>query len=305
MEAGLRRFIEQERDPDRPFLLFAYFWDPHFDYIPPAPYDEMFAPEDAQRIDISGFDTNPSIHAGLPDGAKHWILAEYDGELRWTDAHLGRLFALLRERGLWDDTLVIVTADHGEEFFDHGDKGHKNNLYAETVHVPLIVKYPGQREGRRDDRLVSLVDVAPTVFDVTGIEVDPPLHGRSLRAPDPDPDRAILYELRQVDYYRGPDGAPFAREGRWGAVRRGDDKLIWHEAAGTQERTIEVYDVRRDPVEARPLADPGDRRQALLDAWEQGMARVRKDGTRYEPGGAAQLTREEQDQLRALGYLDP
>ena len=305
MEQALRRFLERDRDPERPFFLFAYFWDPHFDFLPPAPYDEMFAAPDAERIDLSSFDTNPAIHQNMSEQAKGWILAQYAGELRWTDEHLGRFFDLLRRLELWNDTLVIVTADHGEEFFDHGEKGHKNNLHAETVRVPLIVKYPGQREGRRDGRLVSLVDIAPTVFALAGVEVDQPLHGRSLLSPEDDPERAIFYELRQLQYYRGPEGERFSQGGRWGGVRQGDLKLIWFEKDAQTKRILKLYDVRQDPGETKLVSDahPG-RTQQLLQLFEDRMAKAREDASNYRRGGTVSLTPEEQRQLEALGYFE-
>jgi arylsulfatase A-like enzyme len=317
MEAALRRFVEVERASDRPFFLFAYFWDPHYDYLPPSPYDEMFVGPGCERFPLAGFDHNQAIHAGMSPGRLAFLLSQYAGELRWTDEHLGRFFALLRERGLWDETLVVVTSDHGEEFFEHGAKGHKNNVYAETVHVPLIVKYPGQREGRRDTRLVSLVDVLPTVLDVVGAEAGFPVQGRSLRTADADLERPIFFELRSLWYFDAPGRGRFAREERWTGVRRGDFKLVLrHPAADAEAQTsgeegaaaapvAELFHVASDPREASDVAGRQPERvrsleRSLADGLEQG----RRAALRYERGGPARLTQEEAEQLRALGYLD-
>ena len=227
MEAGLIRFIERERDPDRPFFLFAYFWDPHFDFLPPAPYDTMFLGGDSKRIDVRNFDTGNAIHPGISTAELDFVIAQYDGEIRATDELLGRFFGLLQQRELWDDLLVIVTADHGEEFFDHGEKGHKKNLHAETVQVPLLVKYPkgrGDPPGSRDGRLVSLVDVMPTVLEFAGAEPAEPVHGRSLLS-EADPDRAIFFELLS-SWYLKRDGKTVAEIEDWSGVRVGDRKLV-------------------------------------------------------------------------------
>ena len=199
VEAALRRFLLEERDPERPFFLFAYLWDPHYDYIPPQPHDRTFVDAECQPVDCREYATTRTVHAGIPAAQLRWVQAQYDGEIRWTDEHLGRVLDLVRELGLWDDTLVVVTADHGEEFFEHGNKGHKQNLHVEQVHVPLVVKYPRGMPTGRDERLVSLVDVVPTVLEVTGTRTPDPLQGRSLLAP-PDPERAIVLELLAAWY---------------------------------------------------------------------------------------------------------
>jgi arylsulfatase A-like enzyme len=305
MEAGLRRFIDEERDVERPFLLFAYFWDPHFDFLPPAPYDQMFVGPDCEPIDMTGFDRNPAIHPGMRPGQLAYLLSQYAGELRWTDDHVGRLFRLLADRGLWDDTLVILTADHGEEFFDHGEKGHKNNVYAETVRVPLIIKYPKQESGRREARLASLVDVVPTVLDVTGDAASFPVEGRSLREAPASADRPIYYELLSAWYYRGPDGSTFSRSQRWYGVREGDFKLVWSEPDPEGEgRSYELFNVRDDPGERVDLsAGEPERSRALERSFGEGMERARRAAKLYRRGGEATLTEEEKESLRALGYL--
>ncbi|MDJ0850135.1 MAG: sulfatase [Myxococcota bacterium] len=302
MEAALRDFLQSARDPERPLFLFAYFWDPHFDFLPPPPYDRLFVPPDAERVDVRSFDTNEAIHADMPPAQLAYLLSQYAGELRWTDLHVGRVFEMLRERGLWDDALIVVTADHGEEFFDHGAKGHKNNLYAETTRVPLIVKYPGQQTGRRDTAVVSLVDLAPTILSLAGVEVEFPLHGRSLL--DPPSDRAIFYELLELHYFEDDEGRRSTRSRRWNAVREGDWKLVWSEGAPGSNDSAELFDVHADPRETLDLADGAKGRRAALERrFVDGMERARRDAEGYERGGPADLTPAEIEELEALGYL--
>jgi arylsulfatase A-like enzyme len=305
MLESLRRFLDEQRDPGRPFLLFAYFWDPHYDYLPPAPFDGAFVPPDAEPFDARDFDTNAAIHAGMDARRLAWLQAQYEGELRWTDEHVGRLFALLRERGLFDGALIVVTADHGEEFFDHGEKGHKNNLYAETVRVPLIVKYPGQREARRDPRLASLVDVLPTLLEAAGVAAGFPVDGRSLRDPAPDPARSVLCELETSRYYGAGDGSVSARHGRWRALRRGDLKLVEREADGAGGVERRLFRVGSDPTEQEDLAAREPARVAeLARELEGALARARAGAEGRRRGGEAQLTDAERAQLEALGYFE-
>ncbi|MCA9511778.1 MAG: sulfatase [Myxococcales bacterium] len=310
MERGLIEFVELRRDAERPFFLFAYFWDPHFDFLPPAPYDAMFVDDGVERIDVHDFDTSDTIHPGISEAELDFVLSQYDGEIRATDELLGRFFSLLRARGLWDDALVIVTADHGEEFFDHGQKGHKNNLYAETVHVPLFVKYPrgtGPAAGTRDARLASLVDVAPTVLDVAGVpralRPDVPLDGRSLLAP-PDPARAIFLELLSTWYLQRGSRVDVDVERFWAAMR-GDEKLVVHEPRLGRPRR-ELYDVAADPRETRDLAsDPSHAAgvAALGRALDAQQAAAREVAARFAAGSDAQLDPEDEQRLRELGYL--
>jgi arylsulfatase A-like enzyme len=305
MLESLRRFLDEQRDPRRPFFLFAYFWDPHYDYLPPPPWDTAFVPPGAEPFDARGFDTNAAIHAGMDARRLDWLRAQYEGEIRWTDEHLGRLFALLRERGLFDAALVAVTADHGEEFFDHGEKGHKNNLYAETVHVPLIVKYPGQREARRDPRLASLVDVLPTLLEAAGAAAPFPVDGRSLREPQPDPARAVLYELETSRYYGAAGGSVSARHGRWRALRRGEVKLVEREVEGEGGVARRLFRVGSDPTERDDLAAGEPERVAeLARELEAAVARAQAGAEGRRRGGEAELTEAERAQLEALGYFE-
>jgi arylsulfatase A-like enzyme len=231
-----------------------------------------------------------------------WVLSQYAGDVRWTDATLGEFFVLLREYGLWDDALVIVTADHGEEFFDHGEKGHKKNLYAETVRVPLLIKYPGQLEGRRDTRLVSLVDVLPTVLEATGGLADFPIQGRALQAP-PDPTRTIHFDLRSTWYSAG-GGEAGAREQRWVAVRDGTHKWLSSAGGGAPGRD-ELYDVASDPGERHDRAIDEARRVVVLrEAHEAAAAASSAIAAEYEAGGEAALAPEEIERLCELGYLE-
>jgi len=305
MEAGLIRFVERVRDGERPFFLFAYFWDPHFDYLPPAPYDAMFVPEDSEPIDLRDFDVNDAIHSGIPDEQLAFILAQYAGEIRATDELLGRFFGLLKQRGLWDEALVIVTADHGEEFFDHGRKGHKKNLHVETVQVPLFIKYPvgsGSRAGTRDARLVSLVDVVPTVLALAGAEPAVPVHGRSLLEPA-EPDRPIFFELLSSWYVQRGSETTAALED-WAGVRVGDQKLLVRRDGAEGSQAV-YYDLASDPGERQDLAGSRPAQRVELEArLAEQQRRSEADARAFEAGGTAELEVEAREQLCALGYLD-
>jgi arylsulfatase A-like enzyme len=300
--AALKRFLREERDPRRPFFLFGYFWDPHYDYIPPAPYDSTFVGPDDVPVDMSGYGRFNKVHAASPPGEMAYVLSQYDGEILWTDTTLGELFEVLRQEGLWDDTVIVVTSDHGEEFFEHGAKGHKNNLFVESVHVPLLIKHRGGHPRGRDSRLVSLVDLLPTILDLIGASTELPLHGRSLLESDPPGDRSIFYELQSMWYFTPPGGEEQTRVQSWIGIRRGDFKLV-----GVPETRMYLFNVRDDPREQVDLlrsgSDPDGRAPALsahLDVFRRDMEATRR---LFEAGGPAKLSAEELERLRFLGYL--
>lgn len=306
MESLLRAFITKGRDKNRPFFLFAYFWDPHYDYIPPAPYNKMFVSPDCEPIDVTRYESSKRVHANITSGQLEYVTSQYDGEIYWTDEHLGRFFDLLKAEGLWDNTVIIVTADHGEEFFEHGKKGHKNNLYVESVQVPLIIKYAKGGPQGADSRLVSLVDIFPTILDLTHTPADPfPHQGRSLLEVSPSPERAIFYELLSLWYYRstaGPGQTPklHTKKEQWFAIRQGDDKLI--QATGPDQ--TELYNVRKDPKEQEDVsAQNPARTQELANRLEQWKEQMRAVAATYRAGGKAKLDKKQLERLRSLGYL--
>jgi arylsulfatase A-like enzyme len=304
MEAALERFVASGRDPQRPFFLFAYFWDPHYDYRPPPPYDTLFVGPDAQKLDVSHFETNPAIRPDMDPAQLAWLLAQYAGEIRWTDETLGRFFALLERAGLWQDTAILVTADHGEEFFDHGEKGHKHNLFAESLHVPLLLKLPGAGRSGVDRRLASHVDVLPTLLELAGVQADFPHQGRSLLEPQPPARRAIFFDLLSTWYFGREDGSTFEASDRWHGVREGAQKLVWREGErGTPLRAL--YDVARDPRERQNLAVGNEPRVRELESlYEAQRAESEEIAARHPPGGRAELSARELESLRALGYVD-
>jgi arylsulfatase A-like enzyme len=293
------RFLDSYRDSKRPLFFFAYYWDPHYDYIPPPPYDTLFVPEDSESIDVRDYEDSTRVTSAISPAQLRYVLSQYDGEIRHTDHYLGRLFDVLKKNDLWEDSVVIVTSDHGEEFFDHGNKGHKRTLYAESVHVPLIVKYPRSASTGRDPRLVSLVDLFPTILELAGTRSPRPHQGESLLVAEPVPDRSIFFELLSTFYYRRGDGAGFRREdeGLLG-IRRDDHKLI---VVDSEDRA-ELYRMSSDRSEQRDISAEEPERVAEL---RSALAAWREESRSLSQGSAdAELDAAQIERLRALGYLD-
>ena len=184
--------LEQAAATREPFFLFAHFFDPHYDFSPPEPFNTRFDPTYQGEIDGIGFidDERIAITDERRPGGRIQTCGErdlahlralYAGELAWTDSQVGRILDYLAAHGLDQNTLVIVTSDHGDEFFEHGSLGHFLTLYEESVAIPLLLRLPGSLPaGQRVDTVVSTIDILPTVLELTGLPRPPQLVSRGL-----------------------------------------------------------------------------------------------------------------------------
>jgi arylsulfatase A-like enzyme len=200
------------------FFLLVYYEDPH------KPYDRH--------------------GARFPDYGKN-DKDRYDGEIAYTDAHIGSFLDYLGvHKRLWDDTIVIVTSDHGEEFEEHGSTSHGKTCYEESAHVPLLVRIPGVAT-KTISRRVSLVDIVPTVLELVGAPADPSgLDGQSLLFAERD-EGAARPSFCAITNQGGNAGRPFFNR----SVRFGDRSLI-HDVL---RDTFELYDVTADRPETRNI----------------------------------------------------
>lgn len=162
------------------FFLFLHFWDVHYDYIPPPPYDTMFDPDYKGTVTGKDFYEDSAINKHLPERDVEHLLALYDGEIRWVDDHLARIFQVVDDLGLAGKTAIIITSDHGDEFFEHGYKGHGRTLYNEVTRVPLVMSVPGLPGNQVVETPVSLVDLMPTALTMLGVETPAGLSGVDL-----------------------------------------------------------------------------------------------------------------------------
>ncbi len=250
----------QKAQGTRPYFAFLNFFDAHEPYAPDAPYDLQFlGAEPATRNLVVGRRHDPKEVEGLR-GA-------YDGAIASLDAQLGRLFDELSRRGALDHTIVIVTADHGEEFAEHGYMSHGNGLNFPALHVPLIVRWPrgGIPAGARVPTPVSIVDIPATITELSGTTAGSLFPGTSL-APlwrgDSTAQRSpILSELYWV-----------RNQPEWYPVSGGNMRSLvrgrFHYIAGPDTRE-ELYDIVADPFERNDLikdAALGDTLSSLRSA---------------------------------------
>jgi arylsulfatase A-like enzyme len=227
------------------------------------------------------------------------IVALYDGEIRYTDAYVGRLVTSLARRRLLDDTVVVVTSDHGEEFFEHGNKGHRKTLYDESIRVPLIVRYPPRvPAGTVVERQVRLMDVAPTILALTAVPSPPDFGVEPLLA---DYAGRSLVPLMTNATAAAPMPPAFASLDPWGqrALRGERHKLMLMPLTPPTER---LFDLVSDPREQTNLVATEPTTAAALrselDAWTSTTRRVAKQSA------PAAMSEQHKAALRALGYVE-
>jgi arylsulfatase A-like enzyme len=271
------------------FFLFLHYFDPHCDYILHQPYD--FYPD--YQGDLKSGQTIESLREAAPHMTaedKRYLNALYDSEIRFTDENIGRLLEHLKTLGIYDDLLIVVVADHGEAFLERGEHwiGHTTNVHQELVHVPFMIKLPGQAEGRRIDRPVSLVDFMPTVIHAAGLEVP----------------AGYEYDARDL---LGPDSGDgttpvFSETYRWGdqeSLISSTWKILKDRASGH----LYLFDLGSDPCELRDLS--ADKREILLKL----RARLSEIDYDLDMGRsrfrvrAPNLSPEEIEKLKSLGYI--
>jgi arylsulfatase A-like enzyme len=263
--------LDQLARSERPFFMWVHYWDPHDNVLVP--------PRNFLTPDV----------AVAPDGSLPPSRALYAAEVHYTDYEFGRLIEQLKASGEYDNTLIVVVADHGEGLGDHGWEYHRI-LYQEQIHVPLIVRVPGEQQAAASTDVVRTTDIFPTVLDYLGLEAPRAVSGRSLRALIEG--RADTPRLAFADQINGYDlNAKMIEQRPFDdfvyAVIEGPHKLVYRPKH--PERS-ELFDLGRDPRELvnlyaneRELARKLEKRLAEHASWvlapcmeseDQGMDRA-------------------------------
>ncbi len=240
-----------------PWFLWVHVFDPHYPYSPPEPFRSAYA-------------ENP-----------------YDGEVAYVDRELDRLFSFLRQTGLIDRTVIILTGDHGESMGEHGEKTHGYLAYNSTLHVPLIVRAPGFKGGQSQAAPVSHVDIFPTVCDLLGLKKPSGLQGRSLLPALKGKKLSgekIYFESLYPYYSRG-----------WAPITG----YIDYPLKFIDSPLPELYDLEKDFKELNNLAPGRDlkKERQLLAALSRAASGPEAEAARVSP------SRESLERLRSLGYL--
>lgn len=317
--------LEQLIGGEDPFFCFLHYWDPHTPYLPPEGYKRLFYPPDGDPYDPENHSMDEAwswepfkwyFHDWMPGITDaDYVVNLYDGEIRYLDDQLARVFQALQP--VRDETLVVITADHGEilneqlGYFDH------HGLYEPNVHIPLILSWPGTLPaGKRVPGFVQNTDLAQSVLDLAGIGQREGMEGLSLLP--------TIYGVRDRNY-----DELFLSEATWQvkrAVRTERWKLIRALEPDPHGRAMtELFDLRSDPAEQQNLAEdePAVVRElsAKLDSWltsrltetgrdtdpliEQGTCATKIGTPRDETVGAGATPLEQRVDVQAAGIPDP
>ena len=291
-----------ELDTDSPFFLYVHFLDPHDPYIRVPGYDDYFGKKrDYRELVLTG---QASILSGEPlvgDGVLpqvqdltrvelDYLKGLYDSELSQVDAAVGRILAKLDENGMRDNTIIVVTSDHGEEFLEHGFLRHGYQLFEETVRVPLIIKTPPELNNvGRYDAPVELVDVTPSILDFLAIKADSLEFDGSVLPPrengDPGPGEIMAFGMTR---FRRQDLAYLIID---------DKKLIYN--PGTKHHML--FDLAEDPTEtAGRRAEETPVGRAMI----QDIQRLIEALSKMSLAGTAsgEIDPKLREQLKSLGY---
>jgi len=292
-------------DQRKPFLTCIWYIDVHTPYEPPSDYRRLFP--DSYEGEIDGDKVMGELWStgkSIPEEARQHLINLYDAEIAYTDSCIAHMLDTLCDEGVLANTLVLVTADHGESFHEHGQWLHGWGLHEEQVHIPLLAIPPQARmrsQPSRNGSLVGLIDLMPTVLDYAAVPSEkrpPEMQGLSLR---PLVDRtsteiereAIAAELRLP---LKPGGDPAALSSRAIVTKR--FKLIetW---LRDEPPTIHLFDLEQDPLEQRSLADD----PASTDRVELLRAQLKLLLGERDKLDVRNLPKHVRDRLRAIGYL--
>jgi arylsulfatase A-like enzyme len=306
--------FHQRRDLEpAEFFLFVHFMDPHETYNAPQPFRDRYTEHYQGPLQPEDHLVTLFTKKDFESEADYrYTLALYDGDISYVDDQIGRLLNVLGNLDVLDSTIIVLTSDHGEEFKDHGSMGHKTTVYAEQLHVPLIIVYPPRiTAGQRISSQASLVDIYPTLAGLVGEEVPAQTQGTDLGvfwtdAAKPEQDRADprhAPESGPLFAELGPLGRPWEGTPPKRAIRTEKYRLIWN-----QNRDVkELFDISVDPREQRDLY-ASMRSSPKVRRLERQLKAFIEAGAAYKPGAPDQnkieIDRKTQEQLRALGYAD-
>ena len=288
-----------ERKDQRPFLMFVNFLEPHLPYSPPEEYRREHLPDLPPRSIVTT-EWGHEFNAGMyPTETVDWdrVVRLYLGDVATADAFLGKLVRELERHGLYDDTAIIVTSDHGENLGDHGYMDHQFGLFETLLAVPLVVKTAEQAQPDVRTDPVMLTDIFPTILELAGVKVTPDLpHARSLLGPPAHGDRPLIAEysgagvpLIEILHGINPKLDVSQMVLASASVRVGHIRFTL-----SSDGSGNLQDLARNPSDRTDLARHG---RAISNAMVQLLPAI------VQPSGKIEVDEEMRKSLRSLGYL--
>jgi len=276
---------EDEIKKSDKYFLWIHYMDPHFPYHARNPWIDQYTSKAlTQKLKLSKKSMKKLLEL-IPMFEKDTqalsnLIALYDSEINYVDFYIGEL---IQKFELDKNTLIIITSDHGEEFLEHGLLGHSNNLYQETIHIPLIVKLPHSTKEGTVEKLTNLVDIMPTILHV--LDISPP--NQTLGT--------SVWEKKRKDY-------------NFSELGKSKNHIIktiltseWKYIHNYNDETEQLYNIKSDPLELSNLADKKTKqRNHLNEQLSNWVSHSRKYYTKRQPFHPSP---KEKEKLKSLGYI--
>jgi len=275
------------------FFMYIHYDDAHFPYTPA----DNFKMYDVYKsnVNVTGENCKP-IRRGeikLTEEDVNHVVALYDGEIKSTDKKIEVLLNQLDQMGYGNNTLVIILADHGDEFMEHGGVGHGHTLYDELIRVPLIMKGPTIPKNIQSDGLVQSIDIAPTIFDILDLQPDKEMEGKSLIP--------LIFKTREVNDYAYSERKGYDNEDFFRAIRTKKWKLI----RNFNKKQNVLFDLEKDPGEFVDVKDQYPKIAAELESqlfeW---LKKVEKKVEKLQFKGTVKIDESTKERLKSLGYAN-
>lgn len=307
--AKVIEFLDRSENTDKKFFLYLHYIDPHLPYLPPFG-DEFFssAKTEINWLDYKYIRANISklereINSGkiqLSEDDIELLTLLYNLEIYWTDYNLGILFNYLKNKNIYNNTWIILMADHGELLYEHNRIGHPNSvLNDELLHIPLVFKLPHQdKKARVIDELTCSIDIMPSVMDYLDLEVERPLMGKSVID--------LVYRTGIKNWVKknfGKDKTVIVSEGRNRSVQMRSDrfKFIEYRNIESGEISYSLFDLKKDPGENVNLYEShrqtAKKYQDKLSIWKDLVKSYSVKAKKRE------IKKEDLQRLKALGYI--
>jgi len=259
-----------DKTRQKKFFLFLNYFDAHIPYMPPEGFAKVFMPE---TVRLQGRPTR-EVNNAL-----------YDAEILYVDHYIGQFLKKLKEYNLYDKTMIIVTADHGELMGEHNKFRHGHDLYQQEIHIPMLIKYPhGEVSPARTDTQVQLVDIMPIILERLKIDIPDGCQGNF----PPDLGHPIVSEV-----------SPLPREavnGNWRAIYDGDFKFIWNSKGNHL-----LFNLKNDPGEKVNLFEQRQRADQMRSKLNRYMSNLPAPGPVAEQ--QQQLDEKTKKAIKSLGYV--
>jgi len=280
------------KKPKNKFFIWMHYIAPHTPYLPPPPYDRLYVNDEYYNPHkTAGFVDNLEGRGGIPPDAAiesisevDYYIAQYDGEIKYADRQIGRFIKKLKELKLYENTLIIISADHGESLGEHNVYfEHAAGLYDESIKIPLIVKLPQEKfRGKIINRQVRAVDIMPSILDILNVKVSENIDGESLYP---------LITGRGV--YKSQYS--FSKTAAMNSIRTEEWKLIYYE----DNNSYELFNLKEDPQRLTNLYDDEGKIAQMLSSEMEEIASIPSDIKR----GTEDIDKKAKEVMRSLGYV--